>query len=101
MKSLYVTPKQYTLLNLQMTKTLTQTQIENLSTEEYCNFLSYGDDAVSAYVKDSEENIYFSIPNEYTSSAVTAKDARGTSNWISTLDSTMYLVLTSGHKTIV
>lgn len=81
-----------------MMTTLTQTQIENLSTEEYCNFLSYGDDAVSAFVKDSEENMYFSLLNEYNCSATTAKSAM-TSNWISTLDSTTCRVLTFGGKT--
>lgn len=81
--------------------TLTQTQIENLSTEEYCNFLSYGDDAVSAFIKDSEENIYSSLLNMYNYPTTTARDAIANNNWISTLDSTTYLVMTSGQKTVL
>lgn len=84
-----------------MMTTLTQTQIENLSTEEYCNFLSYGDDAVSVFVKDSEENMYSLLLNEYDYPTTTAKDAMASNKWISTLDSTTYHVLTSGLKTTV
>jgi hypothetical protein len=40
-----------------MTKTLTQTQIENLSTEEYCLFLSMGDEILHDPAHASVEEV--------------------------------------------
>ena len=67
---------------------MTQSQIEELNQEEYCNFLSYGDPKIT-------EEVASSLIDEYCfGSSTTEGDA---SAWISTLESTTYPGLTFGY----
>ena len=66
---------------------ITQTMIEQLTQEEYCHFLSYGDP------KRTDEVASIDV-DQYLSDSLTTD---GDESWISTLDSTTYPGMTFGY----
>ena len=67
---------------------MTQTMIEQLTQEEYCHFLSYGDP------KRTDE-IASSLLDDYDIGSQSHTD--GNASWISTLESTTYPDMTFGY----
>ena len=66
---------------------ITQTMIEQLTQEEYCHFLSYGDP------KRTDEVASIDV-DQYLSDSLTTD---GDESWISTLESTTYPGMTFGY----
>ena len=71
---------------------MTQSQIEELNQEEYCNFLSYGDPKIT----DIEVSAYDQVHIEYDNRSHSRPEGVA-SAWISTLESTTYPGLTFGY----
>ena len=69
---------------------------DNLSTEEYCHFLSYGDPRSTELPKDLEEIVNKWAHDLYDNDSHSDKDS---TDWISTLDSTTYPGMTFGYLT--
>ena len=67
---------------------MTTTMIEQLTQEEYCHFLSYGDP------KRTDE-VASSLLDEYDINSQSHTD--GNASWISTLESTTYPSMTFGY----